>query len=254
MNIKEWFKFKIYNFKNNIKYQKIDNNSKFNIGLLLSAGTSSRFNNELPKQLYMIDNQSIISHSINSIINVIDKLIIITNSSCYNEIQKIIKDLDNSHKIIILINDINSRNESIKTGLIYINNNFTNMNNIIIHDSVRPFIQEENYIRLLKSNETYQYSQYYLKLVNGLVKKNKQYEIRDRDKYIEICTPICCNYNLYYFIFMNYIGNSKPFSTELLPILNLMNIPYNFIEGYYKNLRKITYIEDVVHESKIREC
>jgi 2-C-methyl-D-erythritol 4-phosphate cytidylyltransferase len=47
--------------------------------------------------------------------------------------------------ILVLINDINSRTESIRTGLIYINNNFSSVNNIIIHDSAIPFLIEEQF-------------------------------------------------------------------------------------------------------------
>jgi 2-C-methyl-D-erythritol 4-phosphate cytidylyltransferase len=247
MNIKQWILYKIYNFKNNINYKKNILDLKIpqiNIGLLLSAGTSSRFNTKKPKQLFTIDDKPILLHSIQSFINVVDKLIIVTNTQCYDEIKEMTK---NYYKIFILINDINSRTESIKKGLSYLQLTYNNINNIIIHDSARPFINETHFKTLLKSNETFQYSQYYLKLVNGLLKKNNEiYDVKDRDKYIEICTPLCCNYKLYYFIFMNYIGNSNPFTSELIPILNLMNIKCNFIEGYYNSLRKITYIEDIM--------
>ncbi len=39
--------------------------------------------------------------------------------------------------------------------------------------------------------------------------------------------PLCVNYNLFYFIFMNYIKTK--YVTELIPILNLLNIEYNLI-------------------------
>jgi 2-C-methyl-D-erythritol 4-phosphate cytidylyltransferase len=244
MNIKQWISYKIYNFKNNIRYKPDLKINQINIGLLLSAGTSSRFDQKKPKQLFTINDKPIILHSIQSFINVVDKLVIVTNTKCYDEIIQITKNYD---KIIVIINDINSRIESIKSGLLYLQKTYNNINNIIIHDSARPFINESHLITLLKSNENYQYSQYYLKLVNGLLKKNQdKYDLNDPSKFIEICTPLCCNYNLYYFIFMNYIGNSKPFTTELIPILNLMNISYTFIEGFHNSLRKITYIEDIM--------
>jgi 2-C-methyl-D-erythritol 4-phosphate cytidylyltransferase len=247
MNLLEWISYKYYNFKNNIRYKKVDNNSKFNIGILLAAGTSSRFNNNKPKQLFQINNKSIISYSIESMINVVDELIIITNEQCYNEIKELVSV---NNKIIILINDVNSRIESIKTGLVYINNKHISINKIIIHDSARPYVTEDHFKKILESN--FQYSQYYLKLVNGLAKKDKtkykiflKYKIFDRDEYIEICTPVCCDYKLYYFIFMNYIGNKNLFTTEPLTILNLLNIPYDFVEAHHKYLRKITYLDDI---------
>jgi len=85
MNIKEWISFKIYNFKNNIIYKPtINNNSKYNVGLLLAAGTSSRFSKSKSKQLSITNGDYVISHSIKSIINTVDKLVIITNNKYYN--------------------------------------------------------------------------------------------------------------------------------------------------------------------------
>ena len=124
-------------------------------------------------------------------------------------------------------------------------NNFK-INNLIIHDSARPYVTENYYTELLKSCDHYEYSQYYLKLVNGLARKEgNQYNIYGRDDFIELCTPVCCKFNLYYFIFMNYLCNNIPYSYELIPILNLMKIECKFIEGKYKYLKKITYFEDI---------
>jgi 2-C-methyl-D-erythritol 4-phosphate cytidylyltransferase len=243
MNIIEWIRYKIYNFTNNITYNKVINYSNINIGILLAAGTSSRFNADTPKQLYAINNNSIISYSINSLINIIDELIIITNTPCYNEIKELIKD---NNKITLLINDINYRIISIKTGLVYINNKYPNINKVIIHDSARPYVTENQFKKILEITDKYEYTQYYLKLINGLVKKeNTNYIIRNRDNYIEICTPICCNFNLYYFVFMNYIANKNSFTNEPITILNLMNIKYELIQGQHKYLRKITYLDDI---------
>jgi 2-C-methyl-D-erythritol 4-phosphate cytidylyltransferase len=246
MSILQWISYKYYNFKNNIIKPDIkpDINQDVNIGILLAAGTSTRFNMKTPKQLFKINDNSIISYSINSMINTVDKLVIVTNSTCYDEVTYMVNLTNNNYKITILLNDINSRIKSIKTALLYINNIKVNINKIIIHDSARPFVTKEHFVRIL--NSKYQYSHYYLKLVNGLVKKEKtKYEVCNRNEYIEICTPICCDYRLYYFIFMNYIGNMKPFTEEPLTILNLLNIPYEFIEAHPKYLRKITYLDDI---------
>jgi len=250
MNVLDWISYKYYNFKNNIKYIKNTENNKINTSIntciLLAAGTSSRFDAYKPKQIYTLKKKTIISYSIDSIINIVDELIIITNTSCYDQI----KEVANNNKITILINDINSRIESIKTGLLYINNKNISINKIIIHDSARPFVTEDHFKKILESN--FQYSQYYLKLVNGLAKKDKtnynkflKYKIFDRNEYIELCTPVCCDYKLYYFIFMNYMGNKNPYTEEPITILNLLNIPYNFIEAHQKYLRKITYLDDI---------
>jgi len=45
------------------------------IGIILAAGTSSRFNSETPKQLYSVNNKPIIEYSIDNMIDLVDKLI-----------------------------------------------------------------------------------------------------------------------------------------------------------------------------------
>ena len=70
-------------------------------------------------------------------------------------------------------------------------------------------------------------------------------EVVDRDKYIELCTPLCINYKLFNFIFKNYIQKENMITYEFIPILKILNINYNFIEGHYKYLKKITTFEDI---------
>jgi 2-C-methyl-D-erythritol 4-phosphate cytidylyltransferase len=62
--------------------------------------------------------------------------------------------------------------------------------NVIIHDSARPFIQNYHINELLESMKENVYSQYYMKLVNGLL-NIKTNQFVDRDDYVEICTPLC---------------------------------------------------------------
>jgi 2-C-methyl-D-erythritol 4-phosphate cytidylyltransferase len=255
--MKEWIKFKIHNYKHNIGKFEIELNNKHNIGLLLAAGTSSRFNTNNTnnsKQLFLLNNKPIIKYSIDAIINSVDNLVIITNSKCYEEIMQIVDSYDDKLnlklKIKIIINDVNDRIESIKVGLNYLNKNYdiNYINKIIIHDSARPYITENHMKKMIEMPELY--IQYCLSLTNGLavekckkVNNFKKYKVEDRNKYIELCSPICCNYSLYNFIFSNYV-NTK-FTIEIIPILNRMKIDYILLTDYYKYLRKITTIEDI---------
>jgi 2-C-methyl-D-erythritol 4-phosphate cytidylyltransferase len=262
-------KFEINNLKYNIKIHKfmlnlynktnLSRKSKsYTICILLSAGTSSRFQDTTIhnttsqyqyKQIHLIENKPIILYSIEKIIDIVDKLIIITNIECYDKIKNIINEnynyqKDKKKKIILLINNINCRLESINTGLHYINKyysknnkNLNNIDNIIIHDVARPYITKDYIQKLISSendndNTTHLYSQYYLKLTNGLMNLDNN-TIVDRNKYIELCTPLCINYNLFNFIFTNYIQKDKSITCEFIPILQLLNININLIEGHY---------------------
>jgi 2-C-methyl-D-erythritol 4-phosphate cytidylyltransferase len=266
MNILSKIKYTIHHYKKNIKtsdiYRIPNYKIKYNVGLILAAGNSSRFNINTPKQLFVLNGVPMINYSIEAMINNVDKLIIVSNSKCLEEINIIVSNYNifsNNRKIVVLTNDIDCRLESIKKCLEYIQSSNLNVTNIIIHDSARPYIKHSHINELLKMNDTCLYSQYYLKLVNGLAVKilnnnnnnnnnsnnNTKYEMIDREQYIEVCTPVCCNYYLFYFIFMNYIDKPNRIVYEILPILNLFNIKYNMIEGSYKYLRKITIMDDV---------
>jgi 2-C-methyl-D-erythritol 4-phosphate cytidylyltransferase len=76
-----------------------------NIGIILAAGNSTRFNDENPKQLYLIDDKPIINHSIDILSQSLDEVIIVTNTYCSDKIKT-------NHTI--LVNDIDNRIESIK--------------------------------------------------------------------------------------------------------------------------------------------
>jgi 2-C-methyl-D-erythritol 4-phosphate cytidylyltransferase len=211
-----------------------------NVVILLAGGMSTRFNQDKPKQLYLIDNKPIILYSIEAFINCVDKIVIISNSTYFKDIKKIVKKYD---KVKILINDINCRLESIYTGLKYLKNK--NIKNIIIHDACRPYIKEIHIKKLIEECKIY--SQYYIKLNGGLYKKDLiNYEIVNRDDYIEIATPLCINYELALFIYENYIDKKYRIVWEFINILDILNIKYNMIEGHNNFLRKITTYDDLI--------
>jgi 2-C-methyl-D-erythritol 4-phosphate cytidylyltransferase len=225
---------KIYSIKNTF--------GKRNIGILLAAGLSSRFESSYPKQLYEINGIPIIMYSVYSMIDYVEDLIIVTNTKYFYEIQNLTSHYKN---IKVIINDVNCRLESISCGLELIKNTNTSVNNIIIHDAARPFIRGSEIKNLLNSCNKFLYSQYYLELVNGLYKKGFFPEFVDRNGYLEICTPIAANFELYYFIFSNYIKLSNRITHEHISILDLMKIQYCLIPGLPRQLRKITYFNDV---------
>lgn len=215
--------------------------NKVNVGILLAAGTSSRFGLTTPKQLYQINNKAVISYSADIMSEILDELIVVTNSSCY---ELIVEKLKHNKNTVVLINDINCRLKSIKTALTYIGDKY--VSNIIVHDAARPFITCDHIMTLLHSSIKYLYSHYCLKLTNGLVERNGfKYKLVDRDDYIELCSPYIVDYKLFNFIFKNYIDARSRVAYEFLEIASVFGMRYNLIEGSYKHLRKITTIDDV---------
>jgi len=206
-----------------------------NVAIILAAGNSSRFLSETPKQLYPINNRAVVSYSIDLLTKNFDQSVVVTNSRCYDQIKRFTP--------YVLKNDIDCRLKSIEIALSFFDET-SNIENILIHDAARPFISQENIDKLFDSQQYYPYSQFYLKLINGLAKRtNSGYLIVDRDDHIELCTPQLVNYDLYRSLFNMFV---KPKLTwELIPIMDTLKIEYNLIEGSLKDLRKITTINDL---------
>jgi len=226
---------------------------KKNIAILLSGGFSSRFNSSTLKQLYNYNSIPLFLHSLKILSQTLDIVVIIVNSLCFDDIKYLIeKDHTlNNCQIYLSTNDENCRMESIYNGLCFIQNNLQkeNISNLIIHDAARPFIKEKHITNLLDliTKENF-YAQYYLKIVNGLLKKNKSgYKEVNREEFIEICTPVCINFKLFKFIFLNYMKKEMRISWEFIPVLDLMKMKYELVCGddEYKYLRKITKLTDL---------
>lgn len=115
---------------------------------ILAGGSGSRMGKTtLPKQFLMLDNKPIIMYSIEQfLINKrINKIIIVCISKYIQYLQQLINQyITDSSKIFIVEGGI-SRNDSVINGCNYILNNF-GLNDddvIIIHDSVRPFVNQK---------------------------------------------------------------------------------------------------------------
>jgi 2-C-methyl-D-erythritol 4-phosphate cytidylyltransferase len=216
------------------------NKNNVNVGLLLAGGNGLRFGYKKAKQLYKIKNKTLLEYCIEAM-SQLHFIIIVTNSACYDEIETITKKYIN---VALLVNDIDCRMESIYTGLKFLAN-YT-IDNIVIHDVARAFITGTHIDNLLKESETYMMSQYYLKLVNGLHKIDKNTnEIVNRDHYIELVTPQRLDFNICKFIFDTYMSSEHRVVWEFINVFDVLQIKYKLIEGTHRYLRKITYADDV---------
>jgi 2-C-methyl-D-erythritol 4-phosphate cytidylyltransferase len=125
---------------------------------------------------------------------------------------------------------------SIKKALNCIPNDISN---IYIHDAARFMITKDHLDNLSSTNKLY--SQYVIKLTNGLTNIKLYHDI-ERNDYLELCTPIYINVSLAKYIYNNFIPN---FTYEVIYLLNVLDIDYDLIDGHLSFLKKLTYIEDI---------
>ena len=109
-----------------------------NVGVILAAGRSSRFNDSSPKQLYPLHGKPIINYSIDVLSKNLDEVIIVSNSDFKSKIQT---------SKTILVNDVDDRLQSIKVALDYLKP--LKPTNILIHDAARPYITNFTIQKLL---------------------------------------------------------------------------------------------------------
>ena len=194
--------------------------------IILASGESERFISSSKKQYFIYKDIPLFMYSINIFSKFTDDIILVTNDEDFARLYY-------SGKIVKGGKD---RLSSIAIGLEHANDT----GRLIIHDSARPFITTNMIENLLLQKGDY--VQYYLPVVNGLALTRNKIESVNRNDYIELCTPFLTNAILYKFIFRTYIGKV---SVEPFPILNILNIKYEMLQGSLATLRKVTYIEDL---------
>lgn len=113
-----------------------------NIGVILAAGTGSRFGWSLPKQFALIDNKEVLRYSLETFINSknIDELVLIVNKNYTENYLKIIK-LLNYTKDVFLVGGGETRQESVKKAIDYIASKNEEAI-VLVHDAARPYVTE----------------------------------------------------------------------------------------------------------------
>ena len=128
-----------------------------NIAILLSGGTGTRFGSDIPKQYILINCKMVISYSLDVLIRHkdIDGIIIVAEEyyrgvidNLFNENPKenfkenIIENII-ENKFLGYVNPGVNRQMSIYNALVYINENYPDTKNVLIHDAARPYLTDE---------------------------------------------------------------------------------------------------------------
>lgn len=112
---------------------------------ILAGGKGTRMGNvNMPKQFLTLNNRPIIIHTIEKFIlnNRFDKIIVVSPKDWINHTRDIIRKHIGDLEHVVVVEGGRDRNESIMSGIKYIEKNFgLNDDDVIVtHDSVRPFL------------------------------------------------------------------------------------------------------------------
>ena len=105
--------------------------------IILCAGESKRFNSNIPKQFYKIEEETVLEINLRKFINTksIDNVIIVTSKELLKKTSKYL-----CNKITTVIGG-KTRQESVKNGLIQCKKFKSEI--VLIHDCARPFFNEK---------------------------------------------------------------------------------------------------------------
>ncbi|MBQ8659838.1 MAG: 2-C-methyl-D-erythritol 4-phosphate cytidylyltransferase [Bacilli bacterium] len=173
---------------------------KKNIAVILAAGSGDRMNLDIPKQFVNVNGKPVIIYTLEAFEKLpqIDAIEVV----CVNGWEDILKDYIKNYnikKVKWIVAGGNNCQESIRNGLYNLENKINENDNVIIHDGVRPLLDEEIILDVISKCNLYG---------NGVssLPYNEQIFIKDsnktaneyipRDKLVRMVTPQAYNFKL----------------------------------------------------------
>ncbi|BAP58536.1 2-C-methyl-D-erythritol 4-phosphate cytidylyltransferase [Candidatus Tachikawaea gelatinosa] len=223
----------------------LNKNSQDIIAIIPAAGIGKRMNIDLPKQYLLLDNLTIIEHSILRLLSVSDiKKIYVVISSNDVFFKKL--PISKNHRVFTVIGG-KTRFESVFSGLKAIN---AHINWVLIHDAVRPFLNKKDLIRLLAIRCYSKVGAILASPITNTIKisnnlyKNKILKTLDRERLWNAMTPQLFPYKVLLYCF-NQVYKKKICVTDESSTLEIFGYFPEIIEGNSTNI-KITTIEDLL--------
>ena len=208
-----------------------------NTVIILAGGIGSRMKNPIPKQFLEINERMIIEYTIDKFLSnkYINDIIVVCNKQWIDKVK-------NKNLNIKIIAGGNSRFESSYIGLKACNNN---TKNVLIHDAVRPFVEDDLINKAIEKLENYDATIPVVSCSDSIInRKSMKYINRDDIKMIQ--TPQGFKFKIILDAYKKHGKNKKSnFSDDFSLLLYYMpNIDYFFYKGNNSNF-KITHQDDL---------
>ena len=156
--------------------------------ILLSGGTGTRMNNNIPKQYMMLAGKPIIMHTLERIdkIESIDEIIVVCKQEYKSNIEDYIRNY-RLHKKYKIASAGDTRQESVYNGLCVAGND-----KVIIHEAARPFVKTEEFLELINTKQNnvtygspinYTVLTYQNNVIDGILQRDKLVNIQLPQKF-----------------------------------------------------------------------
>ena len=213
-----------------------------NTGIILAAGSSSRFKSKIPKQFSSFKDRMIIDYSVDTFLKhkSIDDIIIVVSK----EYLSLIKDKYPDLNVIV---GGKRRQESSLLGLQSCN---SKTERVLLHDAARAMVSSSIITRCFSALNDFDGVAPALPLINTLayVDNNIIKSIPTRKSHYELQTPQCFNYN----VILNSFKSLEDDVTDDISVLVKMGIKCTTIKGEKINM-KITSKEDLILLNQMHE-
>ena len=219
---------------------------------ILAGGIGSRMGDtDTPKQFLNLGDKPILIHTIEKfvIMDEIDKIIVLTPQNFINHTNNLIEDYILNNDKIIVLEGGETRNDTLKNSIDYINENYEVGDDsiIITHDSVRPFVTHriiQDNIKAAKEcgacDTVIPATDTIVESRNGKIIKN----IPIRDYFYQGQTPQTFKINKLNSLINDLTEDEKEILTDAAKIFVLKGEDVSLVEGDVTNI-KITYPYDL---------
>lgn len=215
-----------------------------NIAIIVCSGVGKRMNSNIPKQFIKIEDKPIVCYTIEKFENCssIDEIIIVVNKEYINFFKEDIVKIYGYKKISKIVEGGKERLNSVYNGINAVDEKDSI---ILIHDGVRPFIEEKDILNIIENTLKYEACVIGVKAKDTIkiCENNIIKSTPNRENIWLAQTPQAFKYNIIKKAYDLAISENK-IATDDASLVE--NLGYNvvMVEGSYDNI-KITTKEDL---------
>ena len=228
---------------------------------ILAGGNGSRMGNiNMPKQFLSLNNRPIIIHTIEKFLlnDRFDKIIIVSRKDWVNHTKDIIKKYIGETDRVVVVSGGDDRNESIMSGVRYIDEHFgINDDDIIVtHDSVRPFLTHRIIDENINAALEYSAVDTVIEAIDTIIRSEDQEvitEIPVRDTMFQGQTPQSFNIKKLVELYQSLDEAEKSILTDACKIFALKGEKVKLVRGEVFNIKLTTPYDLKVANAIIQE-
>ena len=218
-----------------------------NIALIVAAGKGTRLNTTEPKQFLLIKNKPLAVYTIEAFnrCDLINAIVVVTSEDRVSQVKDWCAQYDLS-KVKVVVKGGETRQESVRNGLIAANELSNNSDNdiVLIHDAARVLVSEEIIRNNIEACSSYDAVCTVIKAKDTMVRSSNEETINDvanRNELYQVQTPQTFKLSL---ILKAHDNSGQNSATDDAQLLVALGHEVHFVMGSSLNF-KVTTAEDL---------